>query len=264
MKLSETVDINENNWNGLEYELSKKFIDLMSQKIGIDLYEKSPSKNPLDTYEYYKVWLLNYYEDELKDTLESIGVSFKHFKNQLIYSFILSVSRGAKNIEILTKVFIDKGIFKSFKKIDNEYIIEYDEGEISFSIFYDNAEDDVRKYMDKLGNTIVDACHIVTLEMMRKYPTLKGVTSISNRGLNQKYYHSFNLDQDYVIDLTGNIIMKKYDYYKLLEVEELNIIDYQEYLNTKDKSVDYDESGTLFPLLRCAVYEQYSKGNFEK
>ena len=81
-------------------------------------------------------------------------------------------------------------------------------------------------------------------------------------GLDKKYYHSFILDSNnYVIDLTGNLVMPKDQYYLLNDVIELNILDYSSYLNEKDDSINYDESNTLYELLRCALYKQYKEEN---
>ena len=62
-----------------------------------------------------------------------------------------------------------------------------------------------------------------------------------------------------VIDLTSNLIMSKEQYYQLFEVEELNCISYEEYLNEKDDSIKFDESKTLYELLRNALYKRYLK-----
>ncbi len=45
-------------------------------------------------------------------------------------------------------------------------------------------------------------------------------------------------------------------YYLLQDVEELNVVNYLDYLKEENSSREYDESNTLFPLLRCALYKQ--------
>lgn len=70
--------------------------------------------------------------------------------------------------------------------------------------------------------------------------------------------YSFVLDDvNNVIDFTANVIMPKKQYYLLQEVNELNCINYKEYMEEKDKSIEFDESNTLYNLLRNAVYKQY-------
>ena len=49
----------------------------------------------------------------------------------------------------------------------------------------------------------------------------------------------------------------KEQYYLLQEVNELNCINYKEYLEEKDNSIKFDESKTLYNLLRNAIYKQY-------
>ena len=51
--------------------------------------------------------------------------------------------------------------------------------------------------------------------------------------------------------------MPKEQYYVLQEVMELNCINYKEYILEKEKSIEFDESKTLYNLLRNAVYKQY-------
>ena len=82
------------------------------------------------------------------------------------------------------------------------------------------------------------------------------------KGIDNSYYHSFILDdENNVIDFTANLIMPKEQYYLLQEVNELNCISYKEYLEEKDNSIKFDESKTLYNILRNAVYKQYLEEN---
>ena len=84
----------------------------------------------------------------------------------------------------------------------------------------------------------------------------------NTKGLNEKYYHSFVIDDnDYVIDFTGNLIMPKEQYYLLQDVKELNSVNYKEYIKEKDDIDKFDESGTLYELLRDGLYKQYLSEN---
>ena len=84
----------------------------------------------------------------------------------------------------------------------------------------------------------------------------------NTKGLNEKYYHSFVIDDnDYVIDFTGNLIMPKEQYYLLQDVKELNSVNYKEYIKEKDDIEKFDESGTLYELLRDGLYRQYLNEN---
>ena len=84
----------------------------------------------------------------------------------------------------------------------------------------------------------------------------------NTKGLNEKYYHSFVIDDnDYVIDFTGNLIMPKEQYYLLQDVKELNSVNYKEYIKEKDDIEKFYESGTLYKLLRDGLYRQYLNEN---
>ena len=117
------------------------------------------------------------------------------------------------------------------------------------------------EFVNKMGDRIIDGCHEISFHLIEKNSDLRAVTSIGTRGLNAKYYHSFVLDGERVIDLTGNLVMPKNTYYLLNNVKELNNINYEEYLEEKDDSIQFDESNTIFPLLRNALYKQYKDSN---
>ena len=117
-------------------------------------------------------------------------------------------------------------------------------------------------FINKLGNNIQESCHEISFYLIEKYEIFTAVTSICKKGLDNSYYHSFVLDDlNNVIDFTANVIMPKEQYYLLQEVNELNCINYKEYIDEKDKSIEFDESKTLYNLLRNAVYKQYLEEN---
>ena len=55
--------------------------------------------------------------------------------------------------------------------------------------------------------------------------------------------------------------MPKEQYYLLQDVKELNSVNYKEYLDEKDDIEKFDESGTLYELLRDGLYRQYLNEN---
>ena len=118
------------------------------------------------------------------------------------------------------------------------------------------------EYIHKMGDKIKDGCHDVSFYLIKKYDTFRAITAICTKGLNEKYYHSFVIDdEDYVIDFTGNLIMPKEQYYLLQDVKELNAVNYKEYIDEKDDIEKFDESGTLYELLRDGLYRQYLNEN---
>ena len=138
---------------------------------------------------------------------------------------------------------------KKYKLIIN------DSKEIYFEASDKYYQEDINKFEDR----IIDSCHEVSLYMIKKYKEYTAVTSICTKELNKKFYHSFILNNNTIIDLTANLIMDKDTYYELNKVQELNKLNYQEYLNEKDKSIEFDKNNELFELLRMALFKQNKK-----
>ena len=55
--------------------------------------------------------------------------------------------------------------------------------------------------------------------------------------------------------------MPKEQYYLLQDVKELNAVNYKEYIDEKDDIEKFDESGTLYELLRDGLYKEYLSEN---
>ena len=261
MKLAEYCDKNEKEWNNEEINNANKLIKYLNFKIDKDLYEVAKTNNNLEVYKHLNIWLLNFYKEDLINGLDSIGISYEEFQRTIINSLVLSVTRKSSNIDFLINVFKNNNII--------EDIIEYEEGKYKLitpsfgEIYFEEADrsfdDETVNYIKNFGDKIIDGCHEVTFYLMKKYKNYKAVTSICTMALNKKYYHSFILKDDLVVDFTSNLIMKKDNYYKLNSVKELSVLDYSEYLKEKDESLTFDESKTLFDLLRIALYKQYYK-----
>ena len=119
-------------------------------------------------------------------------------------------------------------------------------------------DEDTLDYIKKLGNNIQDSCHEISFYLIKKYDIFKAVTSVCKNGIDNSYYHSFVLDdENNVIDITANLIMPKDQYYLLQEVEELNCVNYKSYIEEESTTIKFDESNTLFDLLRNALYKQF-------
>ena len=266
MKLSEYCDEKENSWNKIEQNKTKKLIDYINNNIENNLYETAKTTDSIEVYSKLKLWLFKFYNKQLLDGLNYIGIDYKKFKKELICSFILGITRNRSN----TNLFYD--ILKSFEIIekmtcydDGTYeIITKDFEKIQFIKAEDNFINDkeVLEFVDNLGNNIQNSCHEISFYLIQKYETFKAVTSICKKGIDNNYYHSFVLDdENNVIDFTGNVIMPKEQYYMLHTVKELNCISYTDYLKEKDLSINNDESKTLYDLLRNALYKQYLEEN---
>ena len=266
MKLNEYLNANEYKWNNEEKEKVDKLIEYLNNVIDKDLYELAKTNENIEVFKKLRIWFLNFYKDNLISGLNSINISFQSFEKSIIYSLILSITRNSSNVSMLIELFKSTNIIKDLIKYENGMykLITVNYGEILFEtgdIYFKNDKDTLN-YIEEQGDKIKDGCHEVSFYLIKKYNSFESVTSICKMGLDKKYYHSFILDSNnYVIDLTGNLVMPKDQYYLLNDVIELNILDYSSYLNEKDDSINYDESNTLYELLRCALYKQYKEEN---
>ena len=180
----------------------------------------------------------------------------------MIYSLILGVTRNKSNTDLLYDILKSANIIeKMIVYEDDTYeIISKDFGKIQFMKAEDSFINDKETldFIRNLEDKIQDGCHEISFYLIEKYEMFKAVTSICKKGIDNSYYHSFILDdENNVIDFTANLIMPKEQYYLLQEVNELNCINYKEYLEEKDNSIKFDESKTLYNLLRNAIYKQY-------
>lgn len=266
MKLSEYCDKNETLWYKIEQENVEKLIKYINNNIDDDLFKIANTNNSLEVFNKLKVWLFKFYNKQLLDGLNYIGADYERFKKGLIYSLILGVTRNKSNTDLLYDVLKSANIIeKMIVYEDDTYeIISKDFGRIQFMKAEDSFINDKETldFINKLGDKIQDGCHEISFYLIEKYEIFKAVTSICKKGVNNSYYHSFILDdENNVIDFTANLIMPKEQYYLLQEVNELNCISYKEYLKEKDNSIKFDESKTLYNLLRNAVYKQYLEEN---
>ena len=262
MKLSEYCDKNETLWYKIEQENVEKLIKYINNNIDDDLFKIANTNNSLEVFNKLKVWLFKFYNKQLLDGLNYIEADYERFKKGLIYSLILGVTRNKSNTDLLYDVLKSANIIeKMIAYEDDTYeIISKDFGNIQFMKAEDSFINDKETldFIRKLGDKIQDGCHEISFYLIEKYEMFKAVTSICKKGIDNSYYHSFILDdENNIIDFTANLIMPKEQYYLLQEVNELNCINYKEYLEEKDNSIKFDESKTLYNLLRNAIYKQY-------
>ena len=262
MKLSEYCDKNETLWYKIEQENVEKLIKYINNNIDDDLFKIANTNNSLEVFNKLKVWLFKFYNKQLLDGLNYIEAYYERFKKGLIYSLILGVTRNKSNTDLLYDILKSANIIeKMIVYEDDTYeIISKDFGKIQFMKAEDSFINDKETldFIRNLEDKIQDGCHEISFYLIEKYEMFKAVTSICKKGIDNSYYHSFILDdENNVIDFTANLIMPKEQYYLLQEVNELNCINYKEYLEEKDNSIKFDESKTLYNLLRNAIYKQY-------
>ena len=265
MKLSEYCDKKEKIWYEIEESYVQKFIDYLSKNIEEDLFRIANTNDSMEVFDRLKLWIFNFYNKEFLDGLKFIDTNYNDIKKRFIYSFILTFTRNNRNAELMYDVLKSFGIIENLLVYDDYYeLITNDFGNIKFMKAEDSFADDMDtiEYIHKMGDKIKDGCHDVSFYLIKKYDIFRAITAICTKGLNEKYYHSFVIDdEDYVIDFTGNLIMPKEQYYLLQDVKELNSVNYKEYLDEKDDIEKFDESGTLYELLRDGLYRQYLNEN---
>lgn len=266
MKLSEYCNKKETSWHKIEQENAEKLIKYINNNIEDDLFKVANTNDSLEVFNKLKVWLFKFYNKQLLDGLDYIGADYERFNKCLIYSLILGITRNKSNTDLLYDILKDANIIEKMLVYDDGVyeIISRNFGKIQFIKADDNFENDKETldFINKLGENIQDGCHEISFYLIQKYEMFKAVTSICKKGIDNSYYHSFILDDgNNVIDFTANVIMPKNQYYLLQEVVELNRINYKEYLEEKDKSIEFDESKTMYDLLRNAVYKQYLEEN---
>lgn len=262
MKLSEYCAKQETLWHKKEQENAEKLIKYINNNIDDDLFKIANTNDSIEVFNKLKVWLFKFYNKQLLDGLNYIGADYERLKKGLIYSLILGVTRNKSNTDLLYDVLKSANIIEKMVVYDDGTyeIISKDFGKIQFIKAEDNFANDKETldFINKLCKNIQDGCHEISFYLIQKYEMFNAVTSICKKGIDNSYYHSFILDDgNNVIDFTANVIMPKEQYYVLQEVMELNCINYSEYMEEKDKSIEFDESKTLYNLLRNAVYKQY-------
>ncbi|HAN09335.1 MAG TPA: hypothetical protein DCP90_01840 [Clostridiales bacterium] len=265
IKLSEYIELSEKSWIIESESNAKKIIDFLNEEMKTDLYVKYNKNNPRELFKSLKVWLLVYYKDLLMSALEHSNIQIETYHKEMLNSLVLVITREKSNVNVIIDALIKGEVIKSVSKADNgNFIIDsHLFGTITFSKASEKFnEEKIKTFLQK--EYIEERCHESALFLIENSKEYHAITSICMKDLGQKYYHSFCIDNsENVIDFTGNLVMPKKYFYNIYSVEELNSVSYEEYLKYKEDSTRYDESKTLMPLLRMAVYrkEEQLKNN---
>lgn len=258
MELSKSTNKLEVQLQKEREETTKKVIEKIQECLGVNLYEAAKSEDPIITFNNHCLFLLDKFEDVLYYSLETSNIDIKTFQREALVSFILGVTRNKSNVEFLKELFMKRGIIQDYKEENGTVIMSTVLGTITFKkaseVIDEKTEDFVKNNTD-----IMSACHESALFLLKRNPNYFAVTSFARKNLNGRYLHSFILDGDYVLDLTGNLYMNKDDYYRLYGIEEIRNVNYEGFLKDNEKCKDLDESGTMFPVLRNAMYFYYSE-----
>jgi len=122
----------------------------------------------------------------------------------------------------LNKPSIINKIVHQIKKLNGVY---YYKG-YTFGLFYDCYQDNDLFSMKRYGR-----CHEMSSLILSKEQKLKMVTAICRTFKNIPFLHSFliwkdEFNKEYVYDYTENLVMNKEAYFDLLDVEVINVMDY--------------------------------------
>ena len=103
-------------------------------------------------------------------------------------------------------------------------------------------------------------CHNITAAYLKYFGAKKenicAVTALINGADSKTFFHSFILDTDtnMVYDFANNIIMPKSKYYDLIVVDEINVINYKNFIIELKKYSDEEKDG-LADLLFLSLVE---------
>ena len=265
MELSKYCDENEKLWNKIEYEKDEKLINYINQNIDDDLYKIAKSNDSSEVFNNLQLWLLNFYKTQLLDGMKYIEADLDRFEKNLIHSLILGITRDKSNVDLVYDVLKNANIIEKILVYEGEKyeVVTRKFGNINFmkadkSPFYDAEIDE---YIKRLGNNVQDGCHELSFFLIKKNKEYKATTAICVKGLENNYYHSFVTYGNTAIDLTANLVMPEEQYCLLHEAKKINCVNYEEYLKEEDDSIKFDESKTLYGLLRNALYKQYVSEN---
>lgn len=261
IQLSKYADDLINTYNKI-YELNcNKVIECLNNNIEKDLYEIGKSNNSVVVYNNLIGWLFKFFSNELKSSFKVIGYDYDNFKKYMIFCFIITFFRNDKKAHILYDSLKEKDIVSRFLSYDEEKYQLYtdDFGIISFYGInnYFNGNKVVLDKIKEMGTSIIDGCHEISEFLIKNDSSLYALTGILTKPLSEKIFHSVVLKDKMIIDIPNGIIMSYEDYMKLNDFEIISKYNYKELVDIDNKCKKYDESNTLYPLLRCMLYKMY-------
>ncbi|HCC08022.1 MAG TPA: hypothetical protein DEP72_07710 [Clostridiales bacterium] len=258
IKLSEYIDENETKWKLECEEKLANVIDFLNKELNKNLYSEYKMEDAKELFNFLKTWLLVFHKEKLLNALNYSNVEVDMFYKEMIGALILTITREKKNVDRIIDALVKGNVIKSvLQDSDGEIFIDANQlGIISFRKASDTFDNDkTNEFLKK--NNITSGCHESALFLIENYKNFTAITAICEKNIGERYYHSFGIDEaENVVDLTGNLVIPQKFFYQLYSVEEIHEVSYKEYMKTCADSVEYDESKTLMPLLRMAVYEQ--------
>lgn len=258
IKLSKYADDCENKWFLDCKKNADIFIAKLNEITGKNYYEEYNFSDSVKLFYHIDLYTLFNTPSLMYECLNKSGLSIEKYELAIICSFVNSIIRERDYYDAIAFKLKEIGIINSYGvDKDNNWMIDTKKyGKFHFKKLSDCAEflnfsEDLkeRKY-----NTF---CHKISRILMEKNSNYNAVTSICEKDLEKKYFHSFVIDEnDIVIDFTDNICMPKEDYYLLHGVQELSVVNINDFNLLDEETSQFDESGTLYSLLRIACYKR--------
>lgn len=258
MELSKLTDELEAQLQKEREENVRNVIDELQKLLGVNLYEAAKTSNSIEAFNVNCFFLLDKFKEILYQALEVSNIPVSIFWREVLVSFILTVTRNRSNAEFLKELLIKRGIISNYQEENGEICIVSKIGTIHFRKLDGQLDEATNNFISNNAD-IRSACHESAMFLLERNSAYIAVTAFAHKNLDGKYLHSFILDGDYVIDLTSNLSMNKEDYYKLYGIEEIRKVTYQEYLKDSEESQLLDESGTMYSILRNAMYFYFSE-----
>lgn len=263
IKLSKYTDDLIEKYNSKYQDNCNIVINNLNKLIKDDLYKIGNSKDPVILYNNLKGYLLRFHKQELINSFKLVNYDYKHFKNFLITCFIITFFRDENIAHILYDTLKQNNIVTRFILVDDiKYELITPTDTLTFYKIEEYFEDNL-DILNKINNmdSIYDNCHEICEYLLTTNKNYYSLTGIITNDLEEKIFHSVILDNDIIIDIPSGIIMKQSDYLKIHDFQIINKVNYQELINQDNICKQYDESKTLYPLLRCMIYRLYKKND---
>lgn len=261
IKLSKYADDLMNKYYKTYSLNCNRLIKLLNKNIKKDLYVVCKSTDAVEVYNNLMGWLFKFYPNKLKEAFETIDFNYENFKKYMIFCFIITFFRDEEKAHILYNSLKENEIVNRLLSYDDEKFELYTNsfGVITFyninSFLASNAIL-LNKYR-QMGINVIDGCHEISEFVLKNDESLCALTGILTNPLDEKIFHSVVLDDKMIIDIPNGIIMSKDDYFKLNNFEIISQYIYKKLKKEDSIYEKYDESKTLFPLLRCMLYKLY-------
>lgn len=260
--LSSYVDELEKEWHEEANQKLAPMMEALCRELERDLFSEMRVKTALELYGKVKFWLLATQTEMLYVNLERFGFDIARFEREMITSLILTITHERENLDLVLETMIRTGIVAEIEERDAEYLLDTKVGKFSFlkaNEYFNYRNATVERLLKK--EDLKGGCHEVAEELMRDDEKSKALVMICRKNLVEKYWHSVVLaNEEMVIDLTAKLVMQQAKFFELYDVREWLEIDKDKLKKEGAETMRYDESGTIWPLLRIASYERRKNG----